>query len=55
MKAGGANGAANFGSHVAQARSYAWWNWSDPAPFLASGLLAARRFTGNLLRKLGLR
>jgi predicted ATP-grasp superfamily ATP-dependent carboligase len=55
MKAGAADSAPNFGSHIAQARSYAWWNWSDPAPFLAAGLLAARRRTGSLLRKLGLR
>jgi hypothetical protein len=46
---------ACFGSHVAQARSYAWWNWQDPAPFFASGLLAARRFAGAFLRKLRLR
>ena len=45
----------SFGSHVAQARSYAWWNWRDPAPFLASGVLAARRFVGSVLRRLKLR
>ncbi len=48
-------GTASFGSHVAQARSYAWWNWQDPAPFFASGLLAARRAAGNMLRRLKLR
>jgi D-aspartate ligase len=48
-------GLSSFGSHVAQARSYAWWNWQDPGPFLASGLLAGRRFAGNVLRKLRLR
>jgi hypothetical protein len=55
MKAGGTAGNAKFGSHVAQAKSYAWWNWSDPAPFFASGLLAARRFAGSVLRRLRLR
>ena len=47
-------GHSSFGSHVAQARSYAWWNWQDPGPFFASGMLAARRFAGSVLRKLGL-
>jgi predicted ATP-grasp superfamily ATP-dependent carboligase len=42
-------------AHVAQAKSYAWWNWVDPKPFLASGVLAARRMAGNVLRRLGLR
>src|SRR4029077_1238251 len=44
-----------FLSHVARARSYAWWNWSDPKPFLASGILTARRAAGKILRWLGLR
>jgi D-aspartate ligase len=48
-------GLARFAAHVAKARSYAWWNWADPAPFLASLLLAARRAAGGVLRKLGLR
>lgn len=48
-------GGSSFGSHVAQARSYAWWNWQDPGPFVASGLLAARRFAGRLLRRFKLR
>ncbi|MBZ5503886.1 MAG: hypothetical protein LAO78_00235 [Acidobacteriia bacterium] len=48
-------GRAKFISHVAQAKSYAWWNWADPKPFLASGVLAARHATGNVLRRLGLR
>jgi predicted ATP-grasp superfamily ATP-dependent carboligase len=54
-KAGGQTGLAGFGSAVAQARSYAWWNWRDPAPFLASCILAARRFAGRMLRRLRLR
>src|SRR5438270_936893 len=53
-KGKGEAGVANFGSHVAQARSYAWWNWQDPAPFFASGALAARRFAGRILRRLKL-
>jgi predicted ATP-grasp superfamily ATP-dependent carboligase len=44
-----------FLRHVAQAKSYGWWNWADPKPFLASGVLAARRTAGNILRKTGLR
>jgi D-aspartate ligase len=42
----------NFMSTVARARSYAWWNSADPKPFLASGILAARRTAGKLVRKL---
>ena len=44
-----------FLRHVAQSKSYGWWNWADPKPFLASGILAARRAAGSLLRKIGLR
>ena len=44
-----------FLRHVARAKSYGWWNWSDPKPFLASGVLAARRAAGKILRKTGLR
>ena len=44
-----------FLSHVARAKSYGWWNPADPKPFLASGILAARRLAGRILRKLGLR
>jgi len=44
-----------FFRHVARAKSYGWWNWSDPKPFLASGVLAARRAAGKILRKTGLR
>jgi D-aspartate ligase len=40
---------------VARANSYAWWNWADPKPFLASCGLAARRLAGSVLRKVGLR
>lgn len=40
---------------VARARSYAWWNWQDPGPFLASCWLALRRWVGNVLRRVGLR
>src|SRR5579859_5925574 len=46
---------SSFGAHVAQARSYAWWNWQDPVPFFASGLLAARGAAGRILRRLKLR
>ncbi|HZE24980.1 MAG TPA: hypothetical protein VE054_13360 [Blattabacteriaceae bacterium] len=45
----------NFLSHVARSKSYGWWNWADPKPFLASGILAARRGAGSVLRKIGLR
>jgi D-aspartate ligase len=45
----------NFLSHVARSKSYGWWNWADPKPFLASGILAARRGAGSVLRKMGLR
>jgi predicted ATP-grasp superfamily ATP-dependent carboligase len=48
-------GTAAFASHVYGANSYAWWNWSDPAPFLGSIALAARRSAGSLLRKVGVR
>jgi predicted ATP-grasp superfamily ATP-dependent carboligase len=48
-------GPARFALHVAKAGSYAWWNWADPAPFLASLLLAARRLAGGVLRRLRLR
>ena len=48
-------GRAAFLAHVARAKSYAWWNWADPKPFLASGVLAARRAAGKVLRGLGLR
>jgi D-aspartate ligase len=44
-----------FLGHVARAKSYGWWNVSDPKPFLASGILAARRLAGKILRKSGLR
>jgi predicted ATP-grasp superfamily ATP-dependent carboligase len=44
-----------FFGHVARANSYGWWNLSDPKPFLASGVLAARRLAGKILRKTGLR
>jgi len=44
-----------FLGHVARAKSYGWWNWADPKPFLASGVLAARRAVGKILRKTGLR
>jgi D-aspartate ligase len=48
-------GFMKFASSVASAKSYAWWNWADPKPFLASGILAARRLAGTVLRKTGLR
>jgi hypothetical protein len=44
-----------FLGHVARAKSYGWWNWADPKPFLASGVLAARREAGSVLRRIGLR
>jgi len=44
-----------FWGHVARAKSYGWWNWADPKPFLASGVLAARRVAGKILRRTGLR
>ncbi len=46
---------AGFMSSVAKASSYAWWNSADPKPFLASGILAARRTAGKLLRRLGMK
>ncbi|HZD93275.1 MAG TPA: hypothetical protein VE133_03415 [Candidatus Sulfotelmatobacter sp.] len=48
-------GLGKFAGHMAQAKSYAWWNWADPVPFLASLWFAARRFAGNVLRRFGLR
>ena len=48
-------GRTTFLAHVARAKSYAWWNWADPKPFLASGALAARRAAGRILRRVGLR
>jgi len=44
-----------FLSQIARAKSYGWWNSADPKPFLASGILAARRAAGSVLRKMGLR
>ncbi len=44
-----------FFKHVVRAKSYGWWNLSDPKPFLASGVLAARRAAGKILRRIGLR
>jgi D-aspartate ligase len=44
-----------FLSNVARAKSYAWWNWADPMPFLGAGLLALRRAGGKILRRLRLR
>jgi D-aspartate ligase len=44
-----------FLGHVARAKSYGWWNSSDPKPFFASGVLTARRLAGSALRKMGLR
>ena len=44
-----------FAASVAQSKSYAWWNWADPIPFLASGVQAARRGAGSILRRLKLR
>src|SRR5262249_29625603 len=55
MKGENRIGRLRFAAHILKARSYAWWNWGDPAPFLASLLLAARRAVGSLLRRLGLR
>ncbi len=49
------SGLAEFVSTVARAKSYAWWNLADPMPFLASGILAARRGVGKMLRRVGLR
>ncbi|MGZ4841949.1 MAG: carboxylate--amine ligase [Candidatus Angelobacter sp.] len=46
---------STFLGHVARAKSYGWWNAADPKPFLASGVLAARRLAGSVLRKVGLR
>jgi D-aspartate ligase len=48
-------GFMKFAANVASAKSYAWWNWADPRPFLASGILAAKRLAGRVLRKVGLR
>jgi len=45
----------SFVANVSRAKSYGWWNWADPKPFLASGVLAARRAAGKILRKTGLR
>jgi predicted ATP-grasp superfamily ATP-dependent carboligase len=44
-----------FVSSVVRSKSYAWWNWKDPAPFLGSGVFALRRTGGKILRRLGLR
>jgi hypothetical protein len=44
-----------FLGHVARSKSYGWWNAADPKPFLASGVLAARRVAGSVLRRLRLR
>ncbi|HEY2497366.1 MAG TPA: hypothetical protein VGK24_09880 [Candidatus Angelobacter sp.] len=44
-----------FFVNVARSKSYGWWNWADPMPFLASGFFAARRLAGRFLRQTGLR
>src|SRR5262249_53174355 len=48
-------GFGDFLGNLARAESFAWWNWTDPMPFLGSGVFAARRAAGNILRRLGLR
>ncbi|HZI55925.1 MAG TPA: hypothetical protein VFF39_04085 [Verrucomicrobiae bacterium] len=48
-------GFGKFVASVARAKSYAWWNWKDPGPFLGSGNFALRRAAGKILRRLGLR
>ena len=48
-------GFTHFAANVIRANSYAWWNWADPAPFLASLILEMRRSAGALLRRLRLR
>ena len=48
-------GLLKFAANVASAKSYAWWNWADPKPFMASGALAAKRMAGRILRRMGLR
>ncbi len=48
-------GFGKFVASVARSKSYAWWNWKDPAPFLGSGVFALRRTAGKALRRLGLR
>jgi predicted ATP-grasp superfamily ATP-dependent carboligase len=48
-------GFIKFAANVVSAKSYAWWNWVDPKPFLASGALAAKRLAGRILKKMGLR
>jgi len=45
----------SFVANVSRAKSYGWWNWADPKPFLASSVLSARRAMGRFLRKTGLR
>jgi D-aspartate ligase len=44
-----------FARTVAGATSYAWWNRSDPRPFVGTAGYAARRTVGAVLRRLGLR
>ena len=45
----------DFLGNLARAESFAWWNWGDPMPFLGSGVFAARRMAGSILRRVGLR
>jgi D-aspartate ligase len=55
MRNGAAAPFSRYLSAVTGAQSYAWWNWRDPGPFLASCWLAVRRWAGAVLRRSGLR
>jgi len=46
---------SGFVRSLAKCDSYAWWNWKDPRPFLATTALTTSRRAGKILRFLKLR
>ncbi len=45
----------NWIKSIASARSFAWWNWHDPGPFVASLVFRLRGFVSGGLKMAGLR
>jgi predicted ATP-grasp superfamily ATP-dependent carboligase len=42
-------------SSIRRVRSYAWWNWRDPAPFIASLVFRLRGLIARALKAVGVR
>jgi predicted ATP-grasp superfamily ATP-dependent carboligase len=45
----------NWICSIGRAQSYAWWNWRDPAPFVASLVFRLRGMIARALKTVGLR